>query len=242
MSTRLVNLVIDSAQPRVVAGFWAELLGWQVAIDLPEEVDVRAPAGDGWELDLVFVPVSEGKAVKNPIHLDLASGSLAEQKALVEKALRLGARPALVGQREVPWTVLADPEGNEFCVLEPRAKYDSSGAVAAIVVDSHDPLALATFWAKASGWHILDREEDIVGLRSPAGRGPWLEFLRNGDVKKVKNRVHLDVAPLPGEDPVEEAASLIELGAAPVGKGGLDLPWELLTDPEDNEFCVLSAR
>jgi hypothetical protein len=50
------------------------------------------------------------------------------------------------------------------------------------------------------------------------------------------------VAPLPGEDPVEEASSLIELGAAPVGKGGLDLPWEVLTDPEDNEFCVLSAR
>jgi hypothetical protein len=243
MATRLVNLVIDSSRPRVVAEFWAELLGWKVAIDLPEEVDVRAPASDGWELDLVFVPVPEVKAMKNPVHLDLASSSLAEQKAIVDKALRLGARPSLVGQREVPWVVLADPEGNEFCVLEPRPKYDSAGAVAAIVVDAQDPLALASFWAGASGWVIRDREDDIVvGLRTPAGRGPWLEFLRNDDVKKTKNRVHFDVAPPPGEDPVEETARLIELGAAAVGRGGLDLPWEVLTDPEDNEFCVLSAR
>jgi predicted enzyme related to lactoylglutathione lyase len=243
MGTRLINLVIDSSRPQVVANFWAELLGWKVAIDLPEEVDVRTPASDGWDLDLAFVPVSEVKAVKNRIHLDLASSSIADQKAIVDKALRLGARPALIGQREVPWVVLADPDGNEFCVLEPRAKYLSTGAIAAIVVDAHDPLTLASFWADVTGWTILDREQDIiVGLRTPSGRGPWLEFLRSRDVKKTKNRVHLDVAPPPGEDLAEETARLTELGAAPAGRGGLDLPWEVLTDPEGNEFCVLSAR
>jgi hypothetical protein len=51
MGTRLVNLVIDSSRPRIVADFWAALLGWEVAIDLPEEVDVRAPASDGWQLE-----------------------------------------------------------------------------------------------------------------------------------------------------------------------------------------------
>jgi hypothetical protein len=242
MGTRLVNLVIDSSRPRIVADFWAALLGWEVAIDLPEEVDVRAPASDGWQLDLTFVPVPAAKDVKNRIHLDLASGSFADQKAKVDKAIRLGARPAVIGQGEVPWVVLADPDGNEFCVLEPRPKYLSTGAVAAILVEAHDPFALASFWAEAAEWPIGDRDEVIVSLRSPTGRGPWLVFLRTDDVEKTKNRVHLDVAPPLGEDPAQETARLVGLGATPGDRGGLDLPWQVLIDPEGNEFCVLSAR
>jgi predicted enzyme related to lactoylglutathione lyase len=237
MGTRLVNVVIDSARPREAAAFWATLLGWEVAIDLPEEVDVRAPASDGWALDLTFVPVPEAKEVKNRIHLDLASASAEAQKAMVDRALGLGACPVDIGQGETPWVVLADPEGNEFCVLDPRPKYFSAGAVAAIVVDVHDPPALAAFWTEAAGWTIGDREEDIVGLRSPSGRGPWLEFLRTGEVKTVKNRVHLDVVPQLGEELSDSVARLVDLGATPLESG--NLPWQVLADPEGNEFCVL---
>ena len=240
MGNRLVNVVIDSARPREVAAFWAELLGWGVAIDLPEEVDVRAPASDGLALDLTFVPVPEAKKGKNRIHLDLASASAEAQKAMVDKALALGARPADIGQSDTPWVVLADPEGNEFCVLDPRPKYLAMGAVAAIVVDVHDPLALAAFWAEATGWAIGDREEDIVGLRAPDGRGPWLEFLRTEDVKTVKNRIHLDVAPQIGGEIADFVTRLVDVGAATLESG--TLPWQVLTDPEGNEFCVLSAR
>jgi hypothetical protein len=69
-----------------------------------------------------------------------------------------------------------------------------------------------------------------------------LVFLRTHDVKKTKNRVHLDVAPPLGEDPAQETARLVGLGATPGDRGGLDLPWQVLIDPEGNEFCLLSAR
>jgi predicted enzyme related to lactoylglutathione lyase len=243
MNTRLVNLVIDAARPRVLAGFWAALLGWSVAVEEPDEVDVRAPETDGWDLDLVFVPVPEAKEVKNRLHLDLASTTAAHQAELVERALELGGSRVDVGQGDVPWVVLADPEGNEFCVLEPREKYAESGAVASILVDTHDPELLAGFWARITGWSIQSREGDVlVGLRASSGRGPWLEFLRNDDVKSVKNRIHLDVAPPAGADHAAAVAEVVAIGAAPADLGGPSLPWRVLTDPEGNEFCVLTPR
>ncbi|MFI5587090.1 VOC family protein [Amycolatopsis sp. NPDC051758] len=243
MNTRLVNLVIDAARPRVLADFWAALLGWSVAAEEPDEVDVRAPETDGWDLDLVFVPVPEAKEVKNRLHLDLASTTAAHQAELVERALELGGSRVDIGQGDVPWVVLADPEGNEFCVLEPREKYAESGAVASVLVDAHDPELLAGFWARITGWSIQSREGDtLVGLRALSGRGPWLEFLRNNDVKSVKNRVHLDVAPPAGADHAAAVAEVVAIGAAPADLGGPSLPWRVLTDPEDNEFCVLTPR
>ncbi|WP_072480661.1 VOC family protein [Amycolatopsis australiensis] len=241
MDTRLVNLVIDAARPEVLADFWAALLGWRVAAEEPDEIDVRAPETDGWDLDLVFVPVPEPKVGKNRIHLDLASRSPAHQAELVERALELGARRVDLGQGAVPWVVLADPEGNEFCVLEPRDRYARTGAVASILVDAHDPERMAAFWTRLTGWPVEAREGDVlVGLRAPTGRGPWLEFLRNDDVKRVKNRVHLDVAPPAGAGHAETVAAIVAAGAAPADLGGPEVPWRVLMDPEGNEFCVLA--
>ncbi|MEU4251495.1 VOC family protein [Amycolatopsis sp. NPDC026612] len=243
MSTRLVNLVIDAARPEVLADFWAALLGWHVDVEQPGEVDVRAPESDGWDLDLVFVPVPEPKEVKNRIHLDLASSTLAHQATLVARALELGGRRVDVGQGAVPWVVLADPEGNEFCVLEPRERYADTGAVASILVDARAPEVLAAFWARITGWPVQAREDDVlVGLRAPSGRGPWLEFLRNDDVKRVKNRVHLDVAPPAGAGHAAAVREVIAAGAAPATLDDPELPWRVLTDPEGNEFCVLTPR
>jgi len=119
MPTRLVQVVVDAADPGRLARFWAVALGWEIA----DEVDVE-PAGPGYPdpaaLPLVFLRVSEPKAVKNRLHLDLASESAAHQAATVERLLGLGAVPADIGQGDVPWAVLADPEGNEFCVLSPQ--------------------------------------------------------------------------------------------------------------------------
>jgi predicted enzyme related to lactoylglutathione lyase len=243
MSTRLVNLVIDAARPEVLADFWATLLGWRAASGDPGEVDVRAPETDGCDLDLVFVPVPEEKVVKNRIHLDLASKTPSQQAELVERALELGGRHVDVGQGAVPWVVLADPEGNEFCVLEPREQYADTGAVASILVDSRSPARLADFWAGVTGWPVRSRQgEVIVGLRAPSGRGPWLEFLRNEDVKRVKNRVHLDVAPAAGDGHAAAVSEILVAGASPADPEGTPLPWRVLTDPEGNEFCVLTPR
>ena len=246
MPTRLVHLVADANDPGRLARFWSGLLGWEIADETPDEVDVW-PAGytypDPAAVPMVFVQVPEPKAGKNRVHLDLASHSAAHQAELVSRARDLGGTPADIGQGDVPWAVLADPEGNEFCVLEPRDIYRDTGPVAAILTDCADPAALAPFWAAAAGWQIRRTEDDIVGLRSPAGTGPYLEFLRVPDQKLVKNRLHPDVAPYQGGDPAAEVARLRAAGAAlaDVGQGG-GVSWTVLADPEGNEFCVLSPR
>jgi len=244
MTTRLVSLVIDGNRPHELAQFWAELLGWTITHSDEEEVDVEPPEHDGTELEFVFGTVPEVKdpTVQNRVHLDLPSTSADDQSAKVDRALALGARRIDIGQHGVPWVVLADPEGNEFCVLEPRPGYTTTEAVAAIVVDSRDPLALATFWTEAAGWPIGNQAERIVGLRAPTGRGPWLEFLRSDEPKSGKNRLHLDIAPFADGDEEAEADRLSALGGRRIDIGQGDVAWVVLADPEDNEFCVLTPR
>jgi Glyoxalase-like domain len=119
----LVHLVIDAVDPGRLARFWAAALRWEAADEEPDEIDVWPPGfsyPDPAALSLVFVPVPEAKNGKNRVHLDLASDSVAHQAAEVERLLALGATSADIGQGDVPWTVLADPEGSEFCVLSPR--------------------------------------------------------------------------------------------------------------------------
>jgi predicted enzyme related to lactoylglutathione lyase len=246
MPTRLVHLVVDANDPARLARFWASALGWEIADETAEEVDVWPPGyryPDPSAVPLVFVPVPEPKTGKNRVHLDLATTSAAHQAELVSRLRELGAGPADVGQGDVPWVVLADPEGNEFCVLEPRDIYRDTGPVAAILTDCADPAALARFWVDAAGWPVANTEDHLVGLRAPQGTGPYLEFLRIPDGKQVKNRLHPDVAPYRGDDSGAEIGRLRKGGAtlADVGQGG-DVSWTVLADPEGNEFCVLSPR
>ncbi|WP_027943205.1 VOC family protein [Amycolatopsis taiwanensis] len=221
----LRRLVIDATRPGELAEFWAALLGWEVTT--AGGVTARAPASNGCELDLGFAPVATSKhetvEAKNRIHLDLASTSPDDQATTVARAVELGARKWDIGQGAVPWQVMVDPEGNEFCVLEPRPNY-TTGALAAIVVDSLDPFAAATFWAAVTGWRIAAREDVIVGLRAAGGGGPWLEFLRTAEPRTGPDRLRLEVA---GEEPDR----LRELGARIAGAGHL-------LDPEGNEFLL----
>jgi predicted enzyme related to lactoylglutathione lyase len=242
MATRLENVVFATANPRDLATFWSALLGWEIALDEPDEVDVRAPRSQGWMLDLVFVPVGEPKTVKNRIHFDLASASPQDQVAIIERARGLGARSVDIGQGNVPWEVMADPEGNEFCVLEPREVYLNAGAVAAIVVDGVDARRLGEFWSEATGWSLHPKPAAEVGLNAPNALGPWLEFLNGHEPKTIQNRVHLDLRPPPGDDQQTEVDRLIGRGAVRADVGQGDVPWEVMADPEGNEFCVLTPR
>ena len=131
MGSRLTEIVVDCHDPVAQAAFWAAALGYQVVRTEQGQVEV-AP----WEREppdlaeqvrqapavptLVFVAVPEAKTVKNRLHLDLRPVDRSPQ-AEVGRLIGLGARRADVGQGEVPWVVLADPEGNEFCVLGPLA-------------------------------------------------------------------------------------------------------------------------
>jgi hypothetical protein len=115
MSLEWEQVVVDAKDPVALGRWWADALGWVVLNDSHEEFEIR-PAADQLP-GLVFVPVPEAKGSKNRLHLDFRPD---DQQAEVERFLRAGARRADVGQGEVPWVVLADPEGNEFCVLSAR--------------------------------------------------------------------------------------------------------------------------
>ncbi|WP_194836168.1 VOC family protein [Nocardia sp. XZ_19_369] len=240
MSTRLACVVFDADRPRFIADFWAELLGWGVTLDRPDEVDVAAHDPDGADLALAFLPAARAKHGKNRIHLDLASRSIDHQRLQVDRALSLGARRVDIGQGAVPWVVLADPEGNEFCVLEPREEYVDTGAVAAIVMDTRDPLRLAEFWSAASGWPVAHGGAQVAGLRSATGLGSWLEFVHTPEAKSGRNLLHLNLASF--DDQAVELARLRAAGATPIERDGGNVgtaPGLTLADPETNEFCLL---
>ncbi|QNP75713.1 VOC family protein [Streptomyces roseirectus] len=242
MSLRPAHVNIKALDAPAVGRFWAEALGWE-AYRAGESVYVGPAGGLVWPdpvllgIDVVPVPDRKGTA-KNRVHLDLATNSPAHQRELTDRLRRLGATPVDVGQGDdVPWTVLADPEDNELCVLEPREVYRDAGPVAAVVVDCADPRAMARFWGGALDWTLLELTDAQATLRSPEGTGPFLEFLRVPGTRPTPDRVHLDLLP---DDQQAEVARVLALGAVPLDTGQGDAPWTCLTDPEGHAFCVLA--
>lgn len=122
--------MIDCGDVAAQARWWAEALGWAVGYEAEDEVTLVPPhaltKGDQIPVDergpaLVFVPVPEGKSVKNRLHLDLAPRADDDQDGEVQRLVDLGATRVDIGQgSDTSWVVLADPEGNEFCVLSSR--------------------------------------------------------------------------------------------------------------------------
>ncbi len=114
MALRWQNIVIDCSDPLLVGSFWSEALGLE--LHGPEDGEWWIEPG-GASPDILFLRVPEGKSVKDRIHLDLRPD---DQAAEVERLISLGARPIDIGQGDVTWVVMADPEANEFCVLSAR--------------------------------------------------------------------------------------------------------------------------
>ena len=118
MPVRLHHIVADAHDLPAPARFWTQALGWKVLSGRENEIvigtDENAPAG------LCFVPVTDPKTVKNRVHLDLTS-SAADRDQQIDRLLRSGRAGPTSAQAGVEsWTVLADPEGNEFCVVRPK--------------------------------------------------------------------------------------------------------------------------
>jgi predicted enzyme related to lactoylglutathione lyase len=118
MPVRLHHIVIDTHDLPRLARFWTEALGWKVLSEREREIvigtDENAPVG------ICFMPVTDEKAVKNRVHLDITT-SAEDRDQEIERLLALGAQRADIGQTgKESWTVLADPEGNEFCVIRPK--------------------------------------------------------------------------------------------------------------------------
>ncbi|MEJ7630552.1 MAG: VOC family protein [Nocardioidaceae bacterium] len=130
MSVRWYTTVVDSNDVAAQGAWWAEVLGWRLVVELDNEVVIVPPHALDESRDIpveergpgmVFVTVPESKQVKNRLHIDLAPLASDDQAAEVARLEELGATRVDVGQGDdVRWVVLADPEGNEFCVLSPR--------------------------------------------------------------------------------------------------------------------------
>ena len=119
MPLSLHHIVIDAYNLPGLSRFWAEVLHWKILSERQREVVIGAEATA--PIGICFMPVTDAKVVKNRLHLDLAPGSPADRDVEIERIIALGARLVDVGQTgDESWTVRADPEGNEFCVL--RAK------------------------------------------------------------------------------------------------------------------------
>ena len=231
MFSRLVAVTFDAHDAARVAGFWAGVLGREVV----EDAGGALVPGDDTQLSLRFVASDTEKAGRNRVHLHLTSTSLADQEHIVTAALGLGASHLDVGQLpEEEHVVLADPEGNEYCVIEPGNTFLAGcGPLGELACDG--TRAVGVFWSEALGWPLVWDQDEETAIQSPLGGtkvawgGPPLA------PKKARNRQRFDLAPA-GGDQQAEVDRLVSLGATrlEVGKDGA----VVLADPDGNEFCV----
>ncbi len=238
MTSALVELCFDANDPNRLAQFWAAALGWDVDMI---DGDVALVPTDGTRFRVLFLPVPEPKVGKNRIHLDLTTSSLDDQRDSVERLLALGGRHIDVGQGpDDEHVVLADPEGNELCLIEPTNNFLATcGRLGSITCDGTP--AVGHFWSDVLGWPLVWDQDDETAIRAPDGTGPFITWGPPLHPKVGKNRLHLDIAPL-GEIGLQaEVDRLISLGARSVDIGQGDVDWVVLADPDDNEFCVLRS-
>ncbi|MBM6621959.1 VOC family protein [Micrococcaceae bacterium RIT802] len=231
---RLENIIWDAANPRSLGSFWATALGAETITDEPEGYEARLDFGEGFFLDLGFQQVDPIADSLPRLHLDLTAGG--DQTRTVERLLSLGARHEDIGQGDVPWVVLADPEGNAFCVM-PEGKYDdAAGPIGSLPLDSADPGRDSHFWANISGWDVA--ADGQSRLRHRSGMGPTLELCPEPRRKVGKNNIHLDVRADSGDiDPIGSASRW----GARLLEDQPELAWVVMADPSGNEFCVLDA-
>jgi predicted enzyme related to lactoylglutathione lyase len=235
--THLYALSVDANDPPGLAGFWAGILGWEVA-----DGGVSLLPTDDTGFRLRFLPTQDQKAAQNRMHFDLTSTSLEDQQQTVSKALALGARHIDVGQLpEEEHVVLADPEGNEFCVIEPGNNFLADcGFVGALACDGSQEVGY--FWSAALGWPLVWDQDQETAIRSPHG-GPKITWGGPPLMPKTgKNRLHFDLAVPDQADQQAEVERLLSLGATRIDIGQGEVGWVVLADPDGNEFCVLPAR
>ena len=228
MPLRLVAVSFDVSDPAGVAAFWANLLGREI---LKATRGVLL-AGDDTQVGLRFVAAGTEKSGRNRLHLHLTSSTLEDQQHTVDTALALGGRHLDVGQLpEEGHVVLADPGGNEFCVIEPGNNFLAGcGFLGEVSCDGTRQVGL--FWSDALGWPLVWDQNDETAVQSPGGGtkvswgGPPVT------PKNGRNRQRLD---LTASDVAGEVERLVALGATELGNrdGGVEL-----ADPDGNEFLI----
>lgn len=235
MTCRLESLCIDANDPFALAHFWSAVLGWEITTS---RGDIALVPSDDTGFGIRFLHVQGEKSGPNQMHFDLTSRSLHEQQQTVTRSLEHGARHIDVGQRpEEGHVVLADPEGNEFCVIGPGNIFLSDcGFVGALAGDGSQQVGY--FWSEALGWPLVWDQDQETAIRSPHG-GPKLTW--GGPPLRPTtgtSRLHFDLAlPAPGDEQAE-VARLISLGATRLETGSSEMEWVGMADPDGNQFRV----
>jgi hypothetical protein len=228
VTVELVAVTYDAQDPVRVAEFWGALLDREVRTD----DRVALLSGGDAQVGLRFVRASSRKDGPDRVHLHLTSTAPGDQQRTVEEALRLGARHLDVGQSpDEGHVVLADPEGNELCVIEEgNAFLEGCGPLGELACDGTREVGV--FWHHALGWPLVWDQDGETSVQSPRGGtkvswgGPPVAPKRG----RNRQRLHLTATDLDAD-----VARLVALGATDVGRhdGGAEL-----LDPDGNEFTV----
>jgi predicted enzyme related to lactoylglutathione lyase len=238
MTCHLFAICLDANDPSGLSRFWAGVLRWEMAGGAGEGAALLP--GDDTGFGMRFMPAQEPKAGQNQMHFHLTSTSLDDQQQTVARALELGGRHIDFGQRpEEGHVVLADPEGNEFCIIEPGNKFLADcGSFGEVACDGSQEVGY--FWSRALGWPLVWDQDQETSIRSPHG-GPKISWGGPPLMPKTgKNRLHFDLAPPSGGDQQAEVDRLISLGATRIDIGQGEVSWVVMADPAGHEFCVLT--
>ncbi|MFD5542769.1 VOC family protein [Streptomyces sp. NPDC127079] len=234
MGSRLFAISFDAHHPENLARFWSGVMGLERAGDSSDGVDLLSGNDAGYRLR--FRPSRTPKAAQNRLHFDLTSSSPENQRETVARALALGARHADVGQGpDASHVVLADPEGNEFCVIEPgNAFLAGCGFIGALACDGSR--SVGHFWSEALGWPLVWDQDEETAIQSPNG-GTKITWGGPPLMPDPGKDLHLDLAP--DDDQQAEVERLLSLGAKRLDSGHGGDGAVLLADPDGNEFRVL---
>lgn len=230
MALRLEAVRFDVPDAHDVAAFWAALLGREVR---PEPGGVFVP-GDETQVGLRFVTSRTEQIGRPRLHLHLTSSSLEHQRSTVEKALRLGGRHLDVGQGpDDTHVVLADPGGNELCVIEPGNNFlAGTGQLGEVTCDGSRSVGI--FWRDALGWPLVWDRDEQTAIQSPLG-GTKISWDRWGDGPPDagmggRNRQYFDLL---SADPAGETERLVAIGAIRLSERSEGVE---LADPDGNPF------
>ncbi|WP_299528430.1 VOC family protein [uncultured Streptomyces sp.] len=247
MMSRLHAVCFRADRPEELARFWSGVLGWEVAGE-PDGAALLPPDASGFRVR--FVPGGRPKTVRNRGHFDLTSACAEDQRRTVARVLELGGRHIDVGQTpEDAHVVLADPEGNELCVIEPdNAFLAGTGAIGALACDGTQEVG--HFWSRALGWPLVWDQDEETAVQSPDGGtkitwgGPPVAPQTGTDRLFLELAVSGD-GPRTGDGGLEaEVDRLLALGAtrAADGDGEEDGRGVRLRDPDGNAFALRGSR
>lgn len=236
MTSQLFAICFNATRPSDLARFWSGVLGWE-RDDGPND-DVAILPRDTAGFRIRFLPSQEPRTGRNRAHFDLTSASPEDQRETVARALELGGEHIDVGQLpEEGHVVLADPDGNEFCVIEAGNKFlADTGVIGALACDGTQEVGY--FWSKALGWPLVWDQDQETAIQSPNG-GTKITWGGPPVAPKTgTNRLYLELALPADADREAEVDRLVSLGATRTSTGEDRSDHVLLLDPDGNEFAV----